>query len=96
VEEVVRDIKVGDLVMVVRDCCGKWVGRTFPVGPIKFEDPRNCDYCRSDLSGMAFVGNGWFSKVDGKTHYAMPRQWVKRIPPLSELENEKNKQELEV
>ena len=81
----------GDLVVVVRDCCGHWLGQTFTVERVHivfWPNTGDCPHC-------GFVKHGTFYAVDsadksacndGKMAFA-PRDWVKKIPPLAELED---------
>lgn len=84
-------IKVGDLVMVVRLCCVKYMDGDGPIFTVaKIHDIGRgsiCTHCKSDLpdtaraaSVAAFVG--------------VPLPWLKRIPPLSELGDVEHKEEL--
>lgn len=74
-------IKVGDLVMVVRDCCGKYLGEIFTAQDLPSRaDHAFCDFCKLDHSAPFFANYG------GSHRGARPLPWLKRIPPLSELE----------
>jgi len=86
------DIKPGDLVVVVRHpCCGKWLGRvrevvgmqTVPVGEYGV-----CD-CATRYSGP-FVE----AVFERNNPNMLPTEWLKRIPPLDEIEHETLYQEL--
>ena len=83
-------IKVGDLVVVVYSCCNHKLGS---VGQVEsfyqggFGEKLLCDKCCRNVtprdSMTAQVGE----------HY-WPLSWLKRIPPLSELEGEQREEEL--
>jgi hypothetical protein len=83
-------IKVGDLVQVVRTCCAdmtKFLGHIFTAAPPKYDFSCGSGYC----ARCHYKSAGQFF-YDGKRHFG---EWrLKRIPPLSELEGEKNKEEL--
>lgn len=83
-------IKVGDLVMVLRGCC---VNRDTFIGEIRRVDDRftsggRCFQCGADYSGEP---GAVLDGIDVTTFHV---SWLKRIPPLSELESEKTKEEL--
>lgn len=80
------DIKVGDLVVVVRraDCgCGTWMGYVGTVALFQGGTAK-CVECRKVLGPYmsAKLTNGWW--------FAVHR--LKRIPPLEELEGEKREE----
>jgi hypothetical protein len=87
-------IKAGDLVVVVHDCCGHWLGKVFTVRNVGREsDLLECGVCAfksENYSDLAFNAH-WSRK--GQV-WCAPTSWLKRIPPLSELEGEKHKEEL--
>ena len=77
------DIRKGDLVMVVR-----WphpeshfirtrLGEVFEVTTI---GPARCYVCGYDFPQCAYIG------TEGIFHIGIPLPWLKRIPPLSDLE----------
>lgn len=80
-----ESIKVGDLVAVVRwPCCGKGLGRIAKVvrplsNPFGRRSP--CSIC-----GVDSHEQHGFRLSDG---WGVPTAWLKRIPPLEELEGEK-------
>ena len=80
------DIKVGDLVVVVRPrtCCGnmKAIGRLFVVQ--SFGDFSWCECGQKQHWSVAYLDDWYRCEVSR----------LKRIPPLSELEGEKIKEEL--
>lgn len=82
-------IKVGDLVMKVRACCDRqldhWCKAGVPWVVEGFSDAGKC-YCQ--YCGATFLS----------VTYVLPKQvwvnWLKKIPPLSELQGEKRDEEL--
>ena len=84
-------IKVGDLVMVVRAHCGtaKALGRVFTAPePIKsWTGMFECGVCHS-----VWPCNENLYALSKGRH--VPQSWLKRIPPLSELEGEKRDEEI--
>lgn len=89
-------IKVGDLVMVIREHrCAARVGHIYLV---------------TLISGRGFVcprcheqsPTGLHADIDAPNYFGtsapvcLPVTWLKRIPPLSELEDEKNIEEMTV
>ncbi len=82
-------IKVGDLVIVIHICCD---GVNTPLGKITTiaEIRHNvtcCDKCgqRNDTTHAASIQN---------FQNGLPLSWLKRIPPLAELEGEKRDEEI--
>ena len=78
------DIRVGDVVVVVGSCCERLAAQEPRIGSVhtveEIEDsfPCYCEHC-------GFEGverNVYF--VDSE--YGAPLQWLKRIPPLAELQ----------
>jgi hypothetical protein len=86
----VSDIKVGDLVMVVRpiDCCGhtQGLGRVFIVEFLR--DGMNI--CMTCGHRSAYSVDAWYLG----SNLAFPLQRLKRIPPLDELERDQIVDEL--
>lgn len=83
-----NNIKVGDLVMVAYSCCNDGLGR---VGTVRgFSKRPTYGVMRCNRCGNAFPKITKAADIgDGEE---WPLSWLKRIPPLSELE--KNKEEL--
>lgn len=86
------DIKVGDLVIVVKSPCShgdKDVGRIFTVSLLQ-HDHMHCRYC------------GWESPPQWCVEDPLVRgsgflvSWLKRIPPLEELERTQIVEELTI
>lgn len=74
-----RPIQVGDLVQVVKSCCDRHtrspvfvVSKIFPAGD------EECLFCDHKFKRVIEAGDeeGW----------SYPLEWLKRIPPLEELE----------
>ena len=85
-------IKVGDLVYVARDCCGAWVGWTFFVVQLHAPQLSLCPHCHYKNVHTLAENPSW--DCPGQLCYA-PVEWLRRIPPLSELESEQHKEEIE-
>ncbi len=84
-----RPIQAGDLVAVVRwPCCGYKLGRTFKVGRIE-PSPTGLMRCVNCYARHPTQGDANDSSRDGSW---TPLAWLKRIPPLSELEGEKREE----
>lgn len=84
-------IKVGDLVQIVRwSCCGAYLGAIFRVVEVdSYGMPPRCRQCGADIQHKTFAFEG-----SGIAFWAAPLSWLKRIPPLDELEGEKRREEL--
>lgn len=83
-------ISVGDLVQVVRaGCCEDHTGK---VGKVEhaYSGAGNCPSCGADHLGAPSV------LLDGIPRAGFRISWLKRIPPLSELEGEKREEETHV
>ena len=84
-------IEVGDLVMIVRTHCetSKAAGKVFIAPkPIKsWTGKFECGRCHR-------VWNCSEDLFEYTKHEYCPRSWLKRIPPLSELEGEKRDEEI--
>ena len=77
-------IKVGDLVVQVHDCCPSSNTSKMGVPGVVAQitsGATKCDYCRGLYAGphVALAGE--------PGHWKTPMAWFKRIPPLSELED---------
>ena len=81
-------ISVGDLVQVVRwPCCGEFLGITYRVG--RFENMVcDCKKCGAPMPLTSFVLEAT------SPAWCVPREWLKRIPPLSELEGVKTEEDI--
>jgi hypothetical protein len=85
-----RPIQVGDLVQVVRDCCGHWLGSVFTVGSFTNAVKVECNFCPPGYPTQTVVA----IRSGRARMYCCPLPWLKRIPPLSELEGEKKDEQL--
>lgn len=92
-----RPIQVGDLVQVIRSShvCGEaHLGRIFAVEKMPMPNPGvECLICGAKNVALRNTPVVGFSCKPGKLGY-MPASWVRRIPPLDELEGEKQKEDL--
>ena len=85
------NIKVGDLVVVLRGHCGphSWTGRILTVSEL-LQSPWGCSTC----------GNiQWINETCARFHeeigwYVCPTRYLKRIPPLEELEGQRTEERL--
>ena len=79
------DIKVGDLVVVVRwPCCGHYLGSVMRVEFFsQMSEDASCTQCGAKHGAKRCAG-------DAKNDF--PVEWLKRIPPLEELEGEKREE----
>jgi len=85
-----RPISVGDLVMVVRGHeCHK--GEVYTVHGIEPATaiPWKCKRCKEVVK----VGEYTFVDVTGRSE-GFPDSWLRRIPPLTELEGERTEEKL--
>lgn len=86
-----NDIKVGDLVQVVRPtgCCGNGnsLGRTFVADRLGTRDRTYCMFCRDEPNDSATV-------VYGDDGICYERERLKRIPPYSQLEHFRTEESL--
>ena len=82
-----QPIQPGDLCIVVRDCCGEWLGRLISVREIKLIPRLYCDVCYYSIVDSL----GVFNAIDGDGKMRrVPLSWLKRIEPLAELEGADN------
>lgn len=84
-------IAVGDLVVVVRwPCCKGDIGHTFVVAGLETRpDVAHCGYC-----GATGGHTGMHAKARRGDGGLYPLEFLKRIPPLGELEGEDTKEDL--
>lgn len=84
-------IKDGDMVVVVRwPCCAGDIGYVFRVAEIITRtDVAICSFCRSRKGNT-----GMPIKARSESGALFPLQWLKRIPPLSELDDIKKDEEI--
>ena len=75
-------IEVGDLAMLVRSCCNRYLGRVFRVAGFEpHQDCFACSFCGTEHPAMTLALTGEKEKFA-----TAPLPWIKRIPPLDELE----------
>ena len=79
-----NEIKVGDLVQIVRVHCGDiGLGEIYCVEVIRESIFGNCVGCGASIEGLCAGGGP----------YLAPLSWLRRIPPMSELESTEHKEE---
>jgi hypothetical protein len=86
-----KPISVGDLVMVVQwPCCGAALGDIFVVANF-FTSPgfHSCNKCWREIPKDFAVGPG-----SPGTRCGAPPAWLKRIPPIEELDDVKHEEEI--
>ena len=84
-------IERGDTVQVVRwPCCGGALGAIFLVEAVHIADGCQCNYC-----GRVHLDVGRLAIAWGPRR-AAPVKWLKKYPPLAELDAGKTKQETKV
>jgi hypothetical protein len=86
----VSAIQVGDLVMMVRCCCersGLRLGEIAVAKSIYAYGTKKCKGCGWRAEGSVFI-------VDFPKDNGLPASWLKRIPPLDELERDQIVKEL--
>lgn len=86
-----QSIRVGDVVQVVRwPCCGVLLGYVFTVGSInQFPGEWRCCHCK------AIAPNGeWAVSAEDAVNVGGHITWLKRIPPLDELDGKKSEDEM--
>lgn len=88
-----RPIQVGDLVQIIISCCNFRIGNIFHVQEITTPHKKGklwveCDICRKKVSLL----HGVVALEDQATPW--PISWLKRIPPLDELEGERTEEKL--
>lgn len=78
-------IKIGDLVMVVKSCCPMRVKPTIFVverqTALSSEERGVCADCGASLP----ADNYWRSNAPVGEAWGQPEQWLKKIPPMDEL-----------
>ena len=83
-----KPISVGDLVVVVREPrrCGQFFRLGLPYRVTGFFHACRCRNCNERFAEPSAL-------IDGK-YEAIPLSWLKRIPPLDEIESEKRDEKL--
>lgn len=83
---------MGDLVMVVKACCDRYMDGTviFRVAGMRSGRPAGfCNYCWKELPHGAYA-------ADAPQYPGAPVGWLKRIPPLGELEGQRSEDEMDI
>lgn len=83
-------IQAGDLVQVVRGCCGRYVGIPRRVASFRQADSK-CPKCGYEMYGFT---KAVFENCEMPR--GAPLHWLRRIPPLSELEGQRTEESLRV
>lgn len=84
-----RPIQVDDLVRVAHDCCGAWYGQIFSVTGFTEPVVVCCPRCQIAIRTVAAInGDNAHPHANSGAIYFAPISWLKRIPPLGELEGE--------
>jgi hypothetical protein len=89
-------ISVGDLVQIVRwgGCCDGRIGQIFQVAKIgHYELGGYCAVCWTASVIPPGIPFRYALATSGSTK-GTPMQWLKRIPPLSELEGQRTEEDL--
>lgn len=86
-----RTIQAGDLVQIVKSCCNFRLGSYFTVEDITTphkagQQWAECDICMAKVARFRDV----VALEDQRTPW--PISWLKRIPPLSELEGQRTEE----
>jgi hypothetical protein len=90
----VSEIKVGDLVAVIRyPCCGAYLGVIMQVTRLThtFEDYQ-CEKCRH-WHGLNHIDSAIDDNKVRGTGRHFPLAWLRKIPPLAELNEVERKEE---
>ena len=88
-------IKVGDLVVVVRDRCGQYLGDLYTVlGFESFPTLTKFNCLRCGITHQISLDESMTTiRADrGYGEGNIPLQWLKRIPPLEELEGQRTEE----
>lgn len=81
----------GDTVQVVRwPCCGEALGAIFLVEAVHSADGCQCNYCGRMHFDVGRLAIAWGPRK------AAPVKWLKKYPPLGELEKSKINEEVPV
>lgn len=81
-----RPIQAGDLVVTLKGCpkCDSGLGRIFRV--LEIRPPRNGFFCCKACGSSPIYAGGLAAIRDYVADTATPVAWLKRIPPLDELQ----------
>lgn len=87
------EIKAGDLIVVIHQCCDyeSQLGEIFIVGRLNGPIYLACPMCKWEGRTVGLVRVEGSSPGCGGT----PLEWVKRIPPLEELDDVKRDETIE-
>lgn len=86
-----RPIQVGDLVVILRGCCDdSQVGHIKTVEGIRHYGRLHCSACGLEIS------HPFATWLNGRHMWGRPLSWLKRIDPLSELDDVKREEEITV
>lgn len=77
-------IKVGDLVYVARDCCGRYLGRIFVV-EIFGTGSAECAFCKTWHRNVTLAADNSIQALGNHGNLGLIH-WLRRIPPLGELD----------
>ena len=86
-----RGIQAGDVVQVVRDCCGVYLGTVYIVRTIEFiSEPvfLHCAHCRYAMTATLAV---WGAKDDHTRMRVAPIAWLRKLEPPAESIEEINR-----
>lgn len=85
-------IAAGDMVMVVRDCCGRYLGQVFRVQEVHPESAWICGGCNGRGVNPTAIHPNCPQPELGPVY---PLPWLRKLPPLDEPEHEVRKEEIE-
>ena len=86
-----RPIQVGDLVQIVFwPCCGVGLGAIFKVHGFMRASVTHVCICNAALPNSPFA----FEDGPNNKRWGAPISWLKRIPPLDELEGQRTEESL--
>ena len=82
-------IRPGDLVVVVRDCCGFWLGKVATVRAIRRSPEHECDECK------ALLGCGiYIAETDHHDMRSPPVSWLKKLDADAQPEDVQREEEI--
>jgi len=84
----------GDVVEVVRDCCGSYVGAVFTVGHVESMSPMwyaRCNCCYHLMSGLDMACSAPGEIVMGYERFLVPIPWLRKLEPPKESIDEINR-----
>jgi hypothetical protein len=87
-----RGIQAGDVVQVVKDCCGHYVGLVYTVRAVEFVGGpvRDvlCGHCGWRAADLAIA---WAAEPPPRTLYVAPVAWLRKFAPPAESVEEINR-----